>query len=186
MNKNIKIINYAIAAHDTTGCTYGSDNEPYLKHLEMVHKWVLMHPHILKSDDDFKYVSMAAYTHDLIEDAQQTYNDIKKIAGKEVADITIAVTDIPEKNRMLRFLATAPKTLNDYRALILKLCDIGANASYSETQKSSMYKKYQNEWKYKRFIFINAAKWYPDKIDLNKFTELIMNIDNVTNYQEQK
>lgn len=180
-----KVIEFAEKAHDTAGCTYGDNNESYIKHLDMVYRWLLMHPRVLKLNNDFGNVCMAAYTHDLIEDAQQTYNDIKKISNKEVADITLAVTDVHEKNRMLRFLATAPKTLNDYRALILKLCDIAANASYGKLQQSSMYKKYQKEWKYKRFIFINAAKWYPDKINLNNFAELIKDIDDVMEYQEK-
>ena len=180
-----KVIEYAKAAHDAAGCTYGKDNEPYVKHLDMVHRWVLMHPRVLKLDDDFNNVCMAAFTHDLIEDAQQTYNDVKKVTNKDVADITLAVTDVHEKNRMLRFLATASKTLNDHRALVLKLCDIGANSSYGKMQQSSMYKKYQNEWKYKRFIFINAAKWYSNKINLNNFAELIKDIDDVMDYQQQ-
>lgn len=173
---------YAIIVHRNAGCTYGVNDEPYEKHLDMVYRWVLKYTHIFKSNDDFENVCAAAYTHDVIEDAQQTYNNVKDVTNTDIADITLAVTDIHEKNRMLRFLSTAPKILKDYRALILKICDIAANASYGKSERSSMYKKYQSEWKYKRFIFITAAKWYPNELDLNKFAELIQDVDKVMEY----
>lgn len=170
--------------HDDASCKYGINDESYVIHLDMVHLWVELNKKVFKNHMDYINTAMAAYSHDLIEDAQQTYNDIKKFTDKEVADITLAVTDIPAENRMLRFLSTVPKIIKDHRALILKLCDIGANSSYSLANESSMYKKYKSEWKYKRFIFISAAKWYPDKLNLNKFANLIQELDDIMDYQD--
>ena len=174
----IKARIYAAEVHAAAGCTYG--DKPYTTHLDMVENWVYEFRHIFRKDDDKRDTIAAAQTHDVIEDAQQTYNDVKDATSKEVADITLAVTDVHAENRMLRFLLTAPKIVKDHRSLILKVCDIGANGSYSRDNGSSMYKKYQKEWAgYKRNIFVTASKWYKDVLVLDLFDELIDEVDEI-------
>ena len=41
----------------------------------------------------------AAYGHDLVEDAKQTFNDMKTILGVEAAKVVLRVTDVPERCR---------------------------------------------------------------------------------------
>ena len=179
----LKAQEYAARVHTAARCKYGEDNEPYMVHLIDVHQWVLNNPSVLRFSDDFENTCAAAYTHDTIEDAQQTYNDVKKATDEEVANITLAVTDVHAENRMLRFLLTVPKTIKDYRALVLKVCDIGANSSYGKGVKNSMYKKYQKEWiGYKRAIFVAASRWYPKELNLDAFDALIARVDEVLEY----
>jgi hypothetical protein len=58
-----------------------------------------------------------------------------------------------------------PKTVRDYRAIILKMCDMHANASFSKSSGSSMYKKYVREYRYRKPIFQMALEWYTDKLN---------------------
>lgn len=171
---------FAAEVHDAAGCTYGDDDERYTVHLDSVFEWVYEHRHVFHSHIDIMNTLAAAYTHDVIEDAQQTYNNVEKATSKEVADITLAVTDVPAENRMLRFLLTVPKIIKDYRALVLKVCDIGGNSSYGKGQRNGMYRKYQKEWVgYKRYILVTASKQYADVLDLKEFDKLINEVDNI-------
>ena len=175
-----KALNYGEKVHNDAGCTYGDNDEGYVVHLNDVRNWMLKFPSVLKLSDDYDNTMAAAFTHDVIEDTQQTYNDVMEATNKDVADITMAITDVPAENRMLRFLLTAPKIIKDYRALVLKVCDIGANSSYGLSKKNSMYRKYKKEWAgYKRYIFVNASRQYPGKLNLVEFNKLIAEVDRV-------
>ena len=101
-----------------------------------------------------------------MEDAKQTYNNICEVAGKDVADITLGVTDVPAENRLMKHLLTMGKTVRDYRAIILKMADMYSNAKYSKASGSSMYLKYVAEYRYRKPIFETALGWYRN--DLNK------------------
>ena len=168
---------YGQRVHDAAGCTYGDDNKGYIIHLDDVHSNVFEFKEVFVYDNDKWNTRAAAYTHDTIEDAQQTFNDVKIATNKDVAKITLAVTDVPEENRLLRHLMTLPKIVKDYRAIILKLCDLMANSSYGKGVKNSMYKKYQKEWTYKRYVLATAINWYPDEIDMLIFKELLHAVD---------
>jgi (p)ppGpp synthase/HD superfamily hydrolase len=179
-----KAKDYAERVHTAARCKYGEDNEPYMVHLNAVYGWTCEHSKVFTNPIDHENTCAAAYTHDTIEDAQQTYNDVKGATSVEVADITLAVTDVHAENRMLRFLSTIPKTVKDYRALVLKVCDIGANSYYGKDVKNSMYKKYQKEWiGYKRAIFIAASRWYPHELNLVEFDKLITAVDEVLEFK---
>lgn len=170
--------NYGQRVHDAAGCTYGDDNEGYIVHLDAVHEWVAMHKNVFKFDNDWWHTRAASYTHDTIEDAQQTFNNVKEATNKDIATITLAVTDVAAETRMLRFLLTVPKIIKDYRALVLKVCDIAANGSYGKGQKNSMYRKYQKEWVgYKRYIFVTASRQYEHELNLFEFDKLIAEVD---------
>lgn len=185
MNESIILIarEYAKTVHNAAHCKYGENDQPYIVHLNAVFEWVCDHEKCFKQHKDSVYTGAAAFTHDTIEDAQQTYNDVKKATNKQVADITLAVTDVHAENRMLRFLNTVPKTIRDHRALVLKVCDIGANSSYGKRFKNSMYKKYQKEWAgYKRNIFVTAGRWYENELNLDEFNKLIKAVDDVLGY----
>lgn len=179
-----KVRTYAETVHNAAGCTYGDDNEKYVVHLDGVFQWVLRYPTILRYHADFINVCASAYTHDTIEDAQQTYNNVKAATTKEIADITLAVTDVHAENRMLRFLLTVPKMIRDHRALVLKVCDIASNASYGGGVENGMYKKYQKEWAgYKRYIFVTASKQFNKELNLEEFDKLIAEVDEVMKYK---
>ena len=181
MNERITIVQaareYGRRVHDAAGCTYGDDNESYFVHLNAVHELVEAHQFVFEHENDRWNTRAAAYTHDTIEDAQQTFNDVKEATNREVAVITLAVTDVPEENRLLRHMMTLPKTIKDYRAIILKMCDLTANAGYGKGVKNGMYKKYREEYVYKRYIFQKAVRWYQSELDAKRVEELFKAMD---------
>lgn len=168
---------YAMLKHNAAGCEYDGGN--YVVHLDMVANMVEEFKGVFKNNIDYINTFAAAFCHDLIEDAQQSYNDVVVATNNHVGDITLAVTDVHAKNRLLRFLNTIPKTLEDHRALVLKLCDIASNSSYSKEHGSSMYLKYKKEWEFKKHIFSNAFQWHQNKLNHGRFVELINYINEI-------
>ena len=88
---------------------------------------------------------VSAILHDLIEDTDITYNDIKKEFGKEIADIVDGVTKLDKINYNSKEEAKADAIRKmviamskDIRVLILKLADRLHNIETID---------YLNEWK---------------------------------------
>lgn len=175
-DKLVKIIDFAAKAYDDANCKY--DNNNYFVHVKMVVDNISNHEKIFLNKTDFEYTLAAGYLHDVIEDAKITYNDILKVASKDVADIVLAVTDVPGRNRLMRHLLTMNKTVNDYRAIILKLCDILANTTYSKNNKNSMFDKYVQEYQYRKPIFQQALKWYSEYLSYDALLSLWIELDN--------
>lgn len=171
----IKISDFARKAHDDANCIY--DGKNYYTHVKMVEDCVNKYEFIFRKGEDFHNTLAAASCHDLIEDAKLSFNDIKNASNIDVARIVLAVTDIHEENRLMRHLMTMGKTVKDHRAIILKLCDIKANASYSKANGSSMYAKYVEEYAYRKPIFKKALNWYRDKLNMDKVTHLWSELD---------
>ena len=79
-----KAFQYAYEGHNGQNRKSG---EPYITHP--------LHVAIYLSDLNFdKETIAAALLHDLIEDTEITYNDLKKNFGSEVADIVDGVTTV--------------------------------------------------------------------------------------------
>lgn len=173
----LKIKEYSQKAYDDANCIY--DNQNYFVHILMVLNVLGLHSQIFKNYNDYYVTEGAVYTHDLQEDAKQTYNNIKDIAGKDVADIVLAVTDVPAENRLMKHLLTMGKTVKDYRAIILKMCDIYANAKYSKEHGSSMYEKYVKEYQYRKPIFQQALTWYIEKINQTELNKFWLELDEI-------
>lgn len=160
-----KVAIYAERCYSEANCEYGV-GQSYMTHIDMVVGYVNFYKDVFSRPMDIEVVINAAYCHDLMEDAKQTYNNISKVAGIKVADVVLAVTDVPAENRLMKHLLTMGKTVRDYRAIILKMCDILANATYSYAAGNSMYDKYVEEYQYRKPIFQKALAWY--KGDLNQ------------------
>jgi len=173
---DLKIIeDYARHSYSESNCRYG-DNEYYL-HINMVLNNVNKYQNIFKNNLDAQHTIGAAHTHDLIEDAKQAYSNIANVCGNDVADITLAVTDVPAENRLMKHLLTMGKTVKDHRAIILKMCDILANATYSKESGSSMYMKYVFEYQYRKPIFKTALTWYRNELDAVELNKLWDELD---------
>ena len=173
---------YAFQAHQNVNSKYG-DNLDYSYHLTMVANTIKEHQNIFLQVDDYLNTLCASYCHDLIEDARVTYNDLKNKTNQMIADIVFAVTDVPEKNRLLRQLSTFSKTVQNPNAIILKLGDIYANASYSKNSGSSMFFKYKKEYEYKRPLFKNVLfDWYKYKYNLIAIEKFFDDLDKVHDY----
>ena len=168
---------YAEKCYADANCKYGEGS--YMIHIRMVLDFVTIHNKVFKNYRDYVETCGAALTHDLMEDAKQTYNNICDVAGKEVADITLGVTDVPAENRLMKHLLTMGKTVRDYRSIILKLADIYCNAAYSKNSGSGMYKKYVQEYQYRKPIFQMALAWYKDDLNQIELEKIWKELDEI-------
>lgn len=119
--------------------TYG-DNLSYDDHLYDVEQILIEFGH------DSIQSRIEAWLHDILEDCDITYNDIKTMFGEEVADTIYCVTDELGKNRKERKQRTLPKINSNERAKRLKLADRIGNGRRSKKKGHSMFKKYQIEY----------------------------------------
>jgi (p)ppGpp synthase/HD superfamily hydrolase len=176
-----KLREIARKQYNDSNCTYGDDKTEYIYHIDMVVNMVVKYENIFHQAIDRETSIIAALFHDSIEDAKQSFNNIADVTGKPAADVTLAVTDVPAENRLMKHLLTMGKTVKDYRAIILKMCDMGSNATYSKRTGSSMYKKYVAEYAYRKPIFQMALPWYKDKLSQTILVELWKELDEIHN-----
>jgi len=172
---------FAREAHDAANCTYDGMN--YSVHLTMVEDGIDMYETVFKSHIDYRIARAGGSGHDLIEDAQLTFNDVKEASNRRVAQIVLAVTDVHEENRLLRHLFTMGKTVKDYVAIIVKMADMRANGFYSKDNGSSMYAKYVAEYEYRRPIFKMALKWYTKYLDQEILEDFWAELDEIHGYK---
>lgn len=170
-----KIREYAERCHNDANCKYNGGS--YMFHVDKVVYAVETYQDIFIYATDKSITIAAAYGHDLVEDAKQTFNDMKGVIGVEAAKVVLRVTDVPAENRLMKHLLTMGKTVEDHRAIILKMCDIWANATYSKTSGGTMYIKYVDEYQYRKPIFQSALKWYTQCLDQILLTELWEELD---------
>lgn len=142
--KLTQIRRFAIEAHHNTNHLY--NGAPYSLHLAMVVEYAYKYRNLV-SDTAFEEVVAACWLHDVIEDCRMTYNDVKNVGGKSVADIVYAVTNEKGRNRKER-------ANNHYYSGIIstpfasfvKLCDRLANVQYSYENDSRMFLMYRGEF----------------------------------------
>jgi len=173
---------FAKKAHDAVNCEY--DGKTYYTHLKMVEDGIEKYQDIFIDINDYINSRKAGSCHDLTEDARLNFNDIRDVTNIEVARIVLGVTDVHEENRLLRHLATMGKTVKDYRAIIVKMADLRANASYSRDNGSSMYEKYMFEYNYRRPIFKKALTWYEDKLNMDVVNEFWNELDEIHGFNQ--
>jgi (p)ppGpp synthase/HD superfamily hydrolase len=169
--------------HDKANCEY--DNQNYVIHLDMVAESVRKYEEVFIRPEDYLTALNAAYFHDIIEDAQLTFNDVKEASNKRVAQIVLAVTDVHEENRLLRHLFTMGKTVKDYIAIIVKMADMRANGLYSKEHGSQMYNVYVEEYLYRRPIFRKALKWYTGHLNTESLENFWKELDDIHGYKKQ-
>ena len=173
---------FARKAHDAANCTY--DGKNYYTHVSMVEDGIDKYETVFLNYNDYFIARKGGSGHDLIEDAQLTFNDIKKASNKAVARVVLDVTDVHEENRLLRHLFTMGKTVKNHISIIVKMCDMRANGLYSKTNGSSMYKKYVAEYKYRRPIFKMALKWYGEYLDAEILEDFWNELDEIHGYKK--
>jgi len=138
-------VNLCYHQHDVE-CNQKYDGSlPYSFHLKMVVAVIKRFSHIipetLKED-----IIVAGAGHDLIEDARLTYNDIEELFNVTVAELIFLCTDTRGRDRSQRHSDIFYATLNENRwAVLIKLCDVIANSTYSRVMGSDMFKKYQKD-----------------------------------------
>jgi len=170
-----KIREYAEKCHDDANCKYVGGS--YMIHVDKVVYVVETYQDIFLRPIDAEITKAAAYGHDLIEDAKQTFNNVAEVMGKESARVVLRVTDVPAENRLMKHLLTMGKTVEDHRSIILKMADIWANATFSKTSGGSMYGKYVDEYQYRKPIFQLGLKWYTQYLDQEILKQLWAELD---------
>lgn len=95
---------------------------------------------------DLECAAIAAFLHDIVEDSDLSYEDIRKEFGDDIADIVWAVTDEPGKNRKERHDKTYPKIRADWRATAVKLADRIANTRNCLNENPRLLGMYVREW----------------------------------------
>lgn len=135
---------YAKNCHRSANQQYGE--HPYEYHLQMVVDNARRWSHLL-SEEDRDLAEAGAWVHDVIEDARQTFNDVKAAVHPAVAEIAYALTQEKGRNRAER---ESPKYFQGIReagpvAVFVKLCDRAANTSHSIATGHGMAKKYTKD-----------------------------------------
>ncbi len=97
-------------------------------------------------EQDWKYVEGGIWNHDCVEDARQTFNDLKKATDERTALIAFALTNSTGKDRGERAdAAYYIKIRTTEYGTFAKLCDRIANIEHGLKHGSSMAKKYKKE-----------------------------------------
>lgn len=140
---------YAKRCHEETNHKYDGVL-PYLFHLTMVNAEAQKFLHLIPSTAQ-DIVLSSTWTHDVIEDTRQTYNDVLEATGsKEVADITYALTNEKGRNRKERANSEYYHGIEQTPlATFVKVCDRIANVKYSISQgNTKMLEIYREENKH--------------------------------------
>lgn len=135
---------YAIACHEQCAQLYDGQYS-YAFHLQMVADAAL--PFIRDEDAETRELILAGcWCHDLIEDARQSYNDVKQALGETVAEIAYALTNEKGRSRAeranARYYAGIRMTPH---ATLVKICDRIANVQYSKAQGGKAWIRYREE-----------------------------------------
>lgn len=144
LNIILKAKEFAYKYHE--GDKYG--DLPYTFHLNQV--YVILLSFGIRNTD----ILATAWLHDVIEDTECTYEDVKLYFGETIADMVYLLTDKRGKNRAERHQKTYPALACDSTACCVKLADRIANWSFSQLENSSRgknkFKMYFNEYEYFR------------------------------------
>lgn len=143
-----KAATYAKQKHKATNHKY-DEVYSYTMHLKMVYNYAIKYIHsviFLYSEAEILAALAAAWVHDVIEDARETYNDVKKATNKNVADIAYALTNYKGKTRSQRAGKSYYKEIKSVPlADYIKICDRLANIKYSSLTQSTMLDVYRKE-----------------------------------------
>jgi len=150
---------------------YDYNGNEYSFHLNMVKDAAMKHINFFPKEVR-GHVIASIWVHDIIEDCGETYNNVKDICSRMTADIALAVTNIPDKNRDLRSLRTYPHIIKEgILAMFVKCCDRYANTKFSKDSGSGMYKKYKSEYPGFRKAFHQYSPNNPIWNDLDEINE---------------
>jgi guanosine-3',5'-bis(diphosphate) 3'-pyrophosphohydrolase len=134
MNPRVKLAReYAISKHGDQ--MYG--DQPYRHHLDQVYAIIAQ----LNLGEDYE---IAAYLHDVKEDANISEEELIENFGERVAKLVLAVSG-EGANRHERHEDTKRKLQEYPDAIILKMADRLANMRSSKVNKPSLFKTYCKE-----------------------------------------
>jgi len=145
---------WAKKKHEDTYAVRKSTFNPYWVHPDNVAK-------LAKAYGGTKEEIIAAIAHDTIEDTNTTYNEIKTLFGKKVADLVKEVTNNNDEILKVgkeKYMSDKLLHLSD-SALFVKLCDMLHNGKDYPTAE-------QAERMYKNLLYIKDRREMPGKIKI--------------------
>lgn len=171
--------------HDVVYSQKYADILPYSQHLEWVHTKAVQFHHLLKNKGfnagagyTESTISVVAYGHDLLEDTNMTFNDLKDFLRRHkmgrweidvVAETIYNLTDEKGRNRAERKNDKYYRELSrNPLAIYIKLCDIAVNTLFSKLQGSKMYDKYKKEFPH-----------FKEKVYMEEFAELFDYVESI-------
>jgi (p)ppGpp synthase/HD superfamily hydrolase len=135
---------YAIEKHRNVNQKY--DEFDYEYHLNMVYEVALQFIHIIEEEEERENVLCGCWVHDIIEDARESYNDVKKETNATIAELAYALTNEKGRTRQERANEKYYKGIRETKnASFIKFCDRIANVKYSKSKGSRMFQKYRDE-----------------------------------------
>jgi len=157
-----KVRQFAIECHRNVNQLY--DGLPYYVHLQNVVDYVNKFKYLL-TEEEYVIAICAAWCHDILEDGNITFNDLKKIVGIDIANVAFLLTNHRGKNRKERANDDYYfGIINDKIALYVKLCDRLANLTHSviynaDTDKLDMYIEEQTRFKEQLYNGLFDEMW---------------------------
>lgn len=144
MNLSEKSASWSITNHEAVRHSY--DGHPYKFHLEMVVSCAKKFIHLIpESLQDI--VLAGCWAHDTIEDCRQTYSDVVKVLGRDVAELVYACTNEKGRSRKDRANDRYYRGIKKVQgAAFIKICDRIANTLHSKNTGSSMFNRYSIEY----------------------------------------
>lgn len=169
---NSKIIGFAIEAHSKTNHLY--DGMPYSVHLAMVANYAYKYFKDIHLYEDYQdTIISACWLHDTIEDCRLTYNDVRQVAGEDVAEIVYALTNEKGNDRKERASESYYKgIIATPFARYVKFCDRLANVRHSKDTKSRMLDVYRKE----NDSFLSNMRLSENELE---FTEMINELNEL-------
>lgn len=113
---------------------------PYMYHINQV----------IDIAEQFCYepdIIISCALHDILEDTNLSYNDLKTYFNEDIAEIVYAVTDELGRDRNERKSKTYPKIKSNWRAIVVKMCDRIANIEHSKLYDPQLFGLYMREHK---------------------------------------
>ncbi|WP_298427416.1 phosphohydrolase [uncultured Kordia sp.] len=157
---------YASEKHRDANHMY--DQYPYEFHLQMVVNAANQFLYLIPEEAQ-QNVLAGCWVHDVIEDARETYNDVKKALNEDIAELAYALTNDKGKTRSER---AGDKYYEGIRntpyAIFIKLCDRIANVTHSKNTSSRMLAVYRKE---------NPA--FVEKLHDDKYMDVIQYLENL-------
>jgi hypothetical protein len=136
---------YAIRRHREVNHHYNA-LYPYAFHLQMTVEVANKFIHLIPEEDRADVIG-GCWTHDLIEDARETYNNVKHATNETIAEYAYALCNEKGKTRKDRANDKYYMGIRAYKhASFIKLCDRIANVQFSINEKSSMINMYRDEF----------------------------------------
>jgi len=138
---------YAIRRHREVNHNYDSIHN-YAFHLTMVVDVAKKYINLIPESDQADVLG-GCWTHDIIEDARETYNNVMKATNQVIAEYAYRCTNEKGRTRKERANDKYYQGIKEYKhCTFIKLCDRIANVSFAKENGSSMLDMYRKEFDY--------------------------------------